>query len=156
MLSVLSGEVCGLRLSCFQRDKLPHQTLVSWNNYSSGEWWGLVFLPFNPKSNKLLGKHFHQLLLKKYPGYQSFFFSRVRRGASSARGRPVFGRRPKTRAAKRGSLFLRLDRNRKPPRVAKRRLKFFFKCYFFLVISAGVSSSYSPPPKIQRPKTVSV
>ena len=33
--------------------------------------------------------------------------SRVRRGASffSAAGRPVFGRRPKTRAAKRGSLF---------------------------------------------------
>ena len=35
-------------------------------------------------------------------------FSRVRRGASSATRHHVFGRRPKTRAAK------RLDRNRKP------------------------------------------
>ena len=34
-----------------------------------------------------------------YPGYQSFF-ARVRRGASAATGRHVFGRRPKTRAAK--------------------------------------------------------
>ena len=58
-------------------------------------------------------------------------FSRVRREAWSAGGRHVFGRRPKTRAAKQREktriTILRLDRNRKPRMRSLWQLQYYYK-----------------------------
>ena len=80
---------------------------------------------------------FQQRTIESYCGFcralswVSEVFSRVRREAWSVGGRQVFGRRPKTRAAKQREktriTILRLDRNRKPRMRSLWQLQYYYK-----------------------------
>ena len=69
-------------------------------HFSSSSWWGYInsVSPISTQS----GSRFVQNLLVAYPGYQRFFLACDGSFVSSAAGRHVFDRRPKT------------DHNRKP------------------------------------------